>query len=112
MFKLPIKTLDTRPHNLPVQLTSLIGREQEVLAVQNLLLREDVRLVTLTGPGGTGKTRLGLRVAAELCDVLATQRRFYPMYSSSSACSDKCPFSIFCACLNVPNCGGIFTPAL
>ena len=69
MSKLPIKTLDTRPHNLPVQLTPLIGRELEVTAVQNLLLREDVRLVTLTGPGGTGKTRLGLQVAAELCEV-------------------------------------------
>jgi predicted ATPase/class 3 adenylate cyclase/DNA-binding CsgD family transcriptional regulator len=65
----PLKTLDTHLHNLPVQLTSLIGREQEVTAVQNLLLREDVRLVTLTGPGGTGKTRLGLQVAAELCEV-------------------------------------------
>ncbi len=65
----PLKTLDSRLHNLPVQLTSLIGREQEVTAVQNLLLREDVRLVTLTGPGGTGKTRLGLQVAAELCEV-------------------------------------------
>ncbi len=67
----PLKTLDSRPNNLPVQLTQLIGREQEVAAVQNLLQREDVRLVTLTGPGGTGKTRLGLQVAAELSDPLA-----------------------------------------
>jgi predicted ATPase/DNA-binding CsgD family transcriptional regulator/class 3 adenylate cyclase len=65
----PLRTLDTRLHNLPVQLTSLVGREQEVTSVQNLLLGEDVRLVTLTGPGGTGKTRLGLQVAAELCEV-------------------------------------------
>jgi predicted ATPase/class 3 adenylate cyclase/DNA-binding CsgD family transcriptional regulator len=65
----PLKTLDSRPNNLPVQLTPLIGRGQEVAAVQQLLQREDVRLVTLTGPGGTGKTRLGLQVAAELCDL-------------------------------------------
>ncbi len=65
----PLKTLDSRPNNLPVQLTPLIGREKEVSAVQNLLQREDVRLVTLTGPGGTGKTRLGLQVAAELSDL-------------------------------------------
>ena len=65
----PLKTLDSRPNNLPVQLTSLIGREKEGAAVQNLLQREDVRLVTLTGPGGTGKTRLGLQVAAELSDL-------------------------------------------
>jgi predicted ATPase/class 3 adenylate cyclase/tetratricopeptide (TPR) repeat protein len=65
----PLKTLDSRPNNLPVQLTPLIGREKEVAAVQNLLQREDVRLVTLAGPGGTGKTRLGLQVAAELSDL-------------------------------------------
>src|SRR4029078_9092485 len=65
----PIVSLDGRPHNLPVQPTPLIGREREVGAVCDLLLRDDVRLVTLTGPGGTGKTRVGLQVAAELVDV-------------------------------------------
>jgi predicted ATPase/class 3 adenylate cyclase len=65
----PLKTLDSRPNNLPVQFTPLIGREQEVAAVQQLLQREHVRLVTLTGPGGTGKTRMALQVAAELCDL-------------------------------------------
>jgi predicted ATPase/class 3 adenylate cyclase/DNA-binding CsgD family transcriptional regulator len=64
----PLKTLDTHAHNLPVQLTALIGREREVAAVGQLLQREEVRLLTLTGPGGTGKTRLGLQVAAELSD--------------------------------------------
>src|SRR5205823_1506577 len=49
-----------------VQLTSLIGRKQEVATLQHLLHREDVRLLTLTGTGGTGKTRLGLQVTAEL----------------------------------------------
>ena len=67
----PLKTLESCPNNLPVQLTPLIGREKEVAAVQYLLQREDVRLVTLTGPGGTGKTRLGLQVAAELSDLFA-----------------------------------------
>jgi predicted ATPase/class 3 adenylate cyclase/DNA-binding CsgD family transcriptional regulator len=64
-----LETLDSRPNNLPDQLTPLIGREKEVAAVQHLLQREDMRLVTLTGPGGTGKTRLGLQVAAELSDL-------------------------------------------
>src|SRR6266700_1423835 len=64
----PLLTLDIHPHNLPVQPTPLIGREREVAAVQQLLQREDVRLLTLTGPGGSGKTRLGLQVAAELSD--------------------------------------------
>jgi predicted ATPase/class 3 adenylate cyclase len=51
------------PHNLPVQLTSLIGREQEINALQALLQTQ--RLITLTGPGGSGKTRLALQVATE-----------------------------------------------
>ncbi len=67
----PLSTLDIFPNNLPVQFTPFIGREQEVTAVCGLLLREDVRLMTLTGPGGTGKTRLGVQVAAELTDAFA-----------------------------------------
>ncbi len=67
----PLKTLDTHPNNLPVQPTPLIGRAKEVALVQNLLRREEVRLLTLTGPGGIGKTRLGLQVAAELSDRFA-----------------------------------------
>ena len=62
-------TLDTHPNNLPVQPTPFIGREQEIAAVEQLLRREEVRLLTLTGPGGIGKTRLALQVAAELSEV-------------------------------------------
>ncbi|HWQ12098.1 MAG TPA: NB-ARC domain-containing protein [Roseiflexaceae bacterium] len=58
-------------HNLPAQPTPFIGRQAEVKAVQDLLLRERVRLVTLTGPGGVGKTRLALEAAAELIDRFA-----------------------------------------
>src|SRR6266480_3649236 len=65
----PLKTLESHPQNLPIQLTPFIGRAQEVATVQSLLQREDVHLLTLTGPGGSGKTRLGLQVAADLSDV-------------------------------------------
>jgi len=64
----PPWTLDVARHNLPVQPTLLLGREQPVADVVELVRRPDVRLVTLTGPGGTGKTRLSLQVAAELVE--------------------------------------------
>jgi predicted ATPase/class 3 adenylate cyclase len=61
-----LKTLDTFPNNLPTQLTSFIGRENEIAEVKQEL--ESHRLVTLTGSGGTGKTRLSLQVAADLLE--------------------------------------------
>jgi predicted ATPase/class 3 adenylate cyclase len=63
----PLVSLDARPHNLPAHPTALLGREREVAELR-AVLREGARLVTLTGPGGTGKTRLGLQVAAEVLD--------------------------------------------
>src|SRR6266699_480810 len=65
---LPLRTLDSSPNNLPLQPTPFIGRQKEVDAVGQLLLREEVHLVTLTGPGGVGKTRLALQVAAEVSE--------------------------------------------
>jgi predicted ATPase/class 3 adenylate cyclase len=59
-----LRSLDALPHNLPLQLTSFVGRERELAAVRALLAQH--RLVTLTGPGGVGKTRLGLQAAADL----------------------------------------------
>jgi predicted ATPase/class 3 adenylate cyclase len=54
--------------NLPIPSTPFLGREKELMEVFGLLSRDGVRLLTLTGPGGTGKTRLGLQVAGALAD--------------------------------------------
>jgi predicted ATPase/transcriptional regulator with XRE-family HTH domain len=71
----PISTHDPSPprhiHNLPAALTPFIGREREVASLTRLLLRPNVRLLTLTGPGGVGKTRLGLQAAAQVCAAFA-----------------------------------------
>lgn len=64
----PLRGLDSGPHNLPAQPTALIGRERELTTVSALLRRSPVRLITLTGPGGIGKTRLALQAAADALD--------------------------------------------
>ena len=56
-----LRSMDVRPNNLPLQLTSLVGRTDEIATAIETLERH--RLVTLTGPGGTGKTRLAVEVA-------------------------------------------------
>jgi predicted ATPase/class 3 adenylate cyclase len=60
----PIRSLDSRPNNLPTQLTSFVGRDAELKEASELLAT--TRLLTLTGPGGTGKTRLSLQLAADV----------------------------------------------
>ena len=62
----PLKSLDALPNNLPIQLTSFIGREKEIEEVKNSFTK--TRLLTLTGSGGCGKTRLGLQALADLVD--------------------------------------------
>jgi len=64
----PLKTLGARPNNLPLQPTPLVGREREVEEIAEWLCSEEARLLTLTGPGGTGKTRVALQVGADLLD--------------------------------------------
>ncbi|HVL81828.1 MAG TPA: adenylate/guanylate cyclase domain-containing protein [Actinomycetota bacterium] len=73
-----LKTLDARPNNLPAQLSSFVGREGELARVRELLTGGS-RLVTLTGPGGTGKTRLSLEVAGQVLDDFPDGVFFVPL---------------------------------
>lgn len=62
----PLRTIDIHPNNLPTQLTSFVGREKELADVEKLL--PDAHMLTLIGPGGTGKTRLSIQAASEMLD--------------------------------------------
>jgi hypothetical protein len=75
----PLRSLEGRPHNLPRQPTPFLGREGEVAEVVALLRRGDARLLTLTGPGGGGKTRLALQAAADALDAFPDGAWFVPL---------------------------------
>jgi len=74
-----------RPVNLPIPRTRFVGREKEREALRNLLERSDVRIVTLTGFGGIGKTRLALQVAEDLADRFPGGVCFVPLASAETA---------------------------
>ena len=63
------QTVDSMSNNLPIQATSFIGRKAEVEEVAERLINREVRLLVLTGAGGSGKTRLGLQVAASIAEA-------------------------------------------
>ncbi len=73
----PVRSLDMRPNTLPTQLTSFVGREAELADATRLLAGS--RLLTLTGPGGTGKTRLAIRVASAVADDFPDGVFFVPL---------------------------------
>ncbi|MDF2702547.1 MAG: adenylate/guanylate cyclase protein [Rubrobacteraceae bacterium] len=64
----PLKTLESLPNNLTAQPTPLVGREREVSEIAERVKSKEVRLLTLTGPGGIGKTRLALQAGADLLE--------------------------------------------
>jgi predicted ATPase/serine/threonine protein kinase len=77
----PVEHVETPTTNLPVQRTGFVGREKEIAAVKELLLRQGVHLVTVTGPGGIGKTRLAVQVANRLVELFPGGTYFVPLSS-------------------------------
>lgn len=77
-----LKTKHTK-NNLPAQPTPFIGRTKQLAALKELIMNAETRLVTLTGPGGTGKTRLSLQVAQELLDQFPNGVYFVPLVDDS-----------------------------
>ena len=75
----PIAAPAATPHNLPAQRTALVGREQELEGARQLVLQPQVRLVTLTGPGGIGKTRLAVELGRKLLDEFPGGVYFVPL---------------------------------
>jgi predicted ATPase/class 3 adenylate cyclase len=81
----PLRTLEAYRNNLPLQPTPLIGRENEVSEVCDLLGGEATRLLTLTGPGGIGKTRVALQAAADLLEDFTDGAFFVPLATLTEA---------------------------
>jgi predicted ATPase/DNA-binding winged helix-turn-helix (wHTH) protein len=79
--EIPAAKTSRKRLDLPVPRTSLVGREQQAGEVSGLLLREDVRLLTLTGPGGAGKTRLAIAVASAIADQFMAGVQFVSLAS-------------------------------
>jgi predicted ATPase len=79
----PAKQAEIRPTNLPVPRTGFVGRKKEMAAAKELLLRQDAHLVTVTGPGGIGKSRLAVEVASSVADHFPGGIHFVPLASVS-----------------------------
>ena len=77
------RPVESRPNTIPVQRTRFVGQEKEIAAAKELLLRPDVRLVTVTGPGGIGKTRLAVEVAGGLAQGFPGGIHFVPLSALS-----------------------------
>lgn len=67
----PLKSLDSHRHNLAIQPSALIGRDEELKQIRQYLLSSSSRIVTITGPGGMGKTRIAVQAGAEMIDAFS-----------------------------------------
>lgn len=81
----PLSTLDLRPNNLPTETSAFVGRSAQLRAIRERLDDAEIRLVTLTGPGGSGKTRLAIRAAAEQIDRFSGGVYFVDLVTATSS---------------------------
>ncbi len=102
-FPAPL-TLDSRPHNLPMQSTEFLGRSSELAAISVMLESPNIRLLTIAGPGGAGKTRLGLQVAAEQFDRFGDGVFFTDL---SMERDPDAAFEAIVRALGLPSTGGV-----
>jgi predicted ATPase/DNA-binding winged helix-turn-helix (wHTH) protein len=79
--ELSTEKVTRKRHDLPVPRTSLVGREQQVAELVQLLLRQDIRLLSLTGPGGAGKTRLSIAIGSAIADRFTAGVQFVSLAS-------------------------------
>jgi predicted ATPase/serine/threonine protein kinase len=98
-----VTQVETRSMNLPAQRTTFVGRKKELAAVKELLIRQDVRLVTVTGPGGIGKTRLAVQAASELVDHFPEGAHFVAL---ASLTDPGLIASVIVQTLGIPEAGG------
>jgi len=99
----PPNTLDSRPHNLPQQMTEFLGRASELSAIQMMLGAPNTRLLTIAGPGGAGKTRIALQVAAEQLDNFRDGVFFVDL---SAERDPEAAFEAIVRTLDLPTSGG------
>jgi predicted ATPase/class 3 adenylate cyclase len=88
----PLITLENLPNNLPAQTTQFIGRVEELAKINEIIKKPEIRLLTLTGPGGTGKTRLSQEAAGEMLEDYPDGIYFIPLAPISDP--DLVPTSI------------------